>query len=114
MNDTQGHKAGDEYLRQACRMICRHFDHSPVYRVGGDEFAVLLTGTDFEERAEILRRIHEESAANIRTGGSVVSAGISVFDAGSDTKMQAVFERADAEMYREKKLLKSLGAAARI
>lgn len=41
INDTLGHKAGDEYIRDACRMVCDIFQHSPVYRVGGDEFTVV-------------------------------------------------------------------------
>ena len=41
-NDTYGHKAGDELLISACRIICRHFSHSPVFRFGGDEFEVIL------------------------------------------------------------------------
>lgn len=36
INDTLGHKAGDEYIREACRMVCHIFQHYPVYRVGGD------------------------------------------------------------------------------
>ncbi len=48
VNDTKGHKAGDEYIRQACRMACDIFSHSPVYRIGGDEFTVILTDRDYE------------------------------------------------------------------
>ena len=32
INDTQGHKAGDDYIRDACKMVCEIFAHSPVYR----------------------------------------------------------------------------------
>ena len=34
VNDTSGHQVGDQYLREACRMICQTFKHSPVFRVG--------------------------------------------------------------------------------
>ena len=41
VNDTKGHTAGDEMIRAACRIICDTFKKSPVFRVGGDEFAVI-------------------------------------------------------------------------
>jgi len=43
INDTLGHKAGDEYICAACKMLCEYFKHSPVFRIGGDEFVVILT-----------------------------------------------------------------------
>ena len=46
INDTLGHKAGDEHIRKASRMICDIFQHSPVYRTGGDEFVVIMRGRD--------------------------------------------------------------------
>ena len=56
INDRYGHDKGDLYLKTACRLICRIFQHSPVFRVGGDEFAVILKGDDFLNRAELVRR----------------------------------------------------------
>lgn len=35
INDTQGHKAGDQYIREAGVLICNTFKHSPVFRTGG-------------------------------------------------------------------------------
>ena len=55
VNDTQGHKAGDEFIRNACKVICDVFDHSPVFRIGGDEFAVILKGRDYERREELIQ-----------------------------------------------------------
>ena len=46
VNDNDGHKAGDQYLRNACKIICDIFKHSPVFRIGGDEFAVIAQGSD--------------------------------------------------------------------
>ena len=48
INDSKGHDAGDSYLIRACRLICDVFKHSPVYRMGGDEFVAFLTGDDYE------------------------------------------------------------------
>ena len=44
VNDTLGHAAGDELIRSAAMEICNVFDHSPVYRYGGDEFVAILGG----------------------------------------------------------------------
>ena len=41
VNDTLGHKTGDKYIKKACITICSIFKHSPVFRVGGDEFAII-------------------------------------------------------------------------
>ena len=54
INDTEGHKAGDDYIKSACRLVCRIFHHSPVFRVGGDEFVVVLKGQDFAERVSLI------------------------------------------------------------
>ena len=113
INDTKGHKAGDEYIRQACKMVCDIFTHSPVYRVGGDEFAVILTDRDYQNREVLMYRLHNRSMAHIATEGAVVSGGLAEYDPNSDQSIREVFERADATMYKEKMLLKSLGAATR-
>ena len=113
INDTLGHKAGDEYIRKAFDMICDIFQHSPVYRVGGDEFVVILTGRDYVIRNELLLALHDRSVEHIGTGGVVVSGGLSEYVSGEDMSYHSVFQRADELMYEEKKLLKGLGAVTR-
>ena len=113
INDTLGHKAGDEYIKKAFQMICDIFQHSPVYRIGGDEFVVILTGRDYVIRKELVLALHDRSVAHIGSGGVVVSGGLSEFKPGEDRSYHAVFERADGLMYDEKQLLKGLGAVTR-
>ena len=113
INDTLGHKAGDEYIRKACTMICDIFRHSPVFRIGGDEFVAVLSGRDYAFRQELMTTLHDRSAENIKLNGAVVSGGISEFDPGQDHNVHDVFQRADEFMYQEKKVLKSLGAVTR-
>ena len=113
INDTLGHKAGDEYILRSCRMICDVFAHSPVYRVGGDEFTALLSGRDFENRKSLMHELHRRSSSHIATEEAIVSGGLSEYIPGKDASVRAVFERADAAMYEEKMLLKNLGAAVR-
>ena len=106
VNDTQGHAAGDKYIRLASQVICEAFHHSPVYRIGGDEFAAILSTADFDRRAELMERFHAENRARALSGGVVVAGGISDYAPGLDTRFQDVFDRADAEMYENKKALK--------
>ena len=113
INDTLGHKAGDEYIREACQMICKIFMHSPVYRVGGDEFVAILSGSDYVIRKELMLTLHDRSVDHINSGGAVVSGGCSDFRRGEDMNFHDVFERADGLMYKEKQLLKGLGAVTR-
>ena len=94
-------------------MICELYQHSPVYRVGGDEFAVFLKGRDYERRQEILDMLNQRVEENIGTGRVVVSAGMSDLVPGQDKTMHDVFERADALMYRRKQQLKAMGAVTR-
>jgi len=113
INDTYGHKAGDEYIRESCSMVCDIFQHSPVFRVGGDEFTVILTDRDYALRKDLMAALHDRSVDHITAGGAVISGGLSNFRAGEDESVHDVFQRADERMYEEKKLLKSLGAVTR-
>ena len=113
INDTQGHRSGDEYIKRASKIICDLFAHSPVYRNGGDEFVVLLMGRDYEERHALMAALHQKSVENISEDGVVISAGLSDYTGADDGRVRTVFERADAAMYEEKKLLKSMGARTR-
>ena len=113
VNDTYGHKAGDEYLQKACHMICTFYGHSPVFRTGGDEFVVILSGDDHERREEILQSLHRCSADHIQSEEAVVSAGMADYIPGDSDSLRTVFEKADARMYENKKVLKQMGARTR-
>ena len=113
INDTYGHKAGDEHIAKACQMICDIFQHSPVYRTGGDEFVVILTGRDYLIRKELVLALHDRSVDHINHDDVVVSGGLSEYKPGEDTSFHDVFDRADALMYEEKKLLKGMGSISR-
>ena len=106
VNDTMGHDEGDRYLREACSMICNVFKHSPVYRVGGDEFVVLLEGEDYQNREMLMEEFDKKVEENLQNGGAVVSGGMDVFVPGDDFGFDSVFRRADARMYERKTQLK--------
>ena len=113
INDTLGHKAGDDYILKASRMICDIFQHSPVFRTGGDEFVVILQDRDYFIRKELVLALHDRSVEHISTREVVVSGGLSDYRPDQDSSFHEVFERADELMYEEKKLLKGMGALSR-
>ena len=108
INDTMGHQAGDDYIKEASKLLCDIFVHSPVFRVGGDEFVVFLGGADHDAKEELLGRLRSKVFENsIRKNGPVVAVGVSAFDPAHDNSFSDVFERADALMYENKKELKT-------
>ncbi len=108
INDTLGHEAGDNYIKDACSLICFQFLHSPVFRIGGDEFVVLLEHSDYENRDLLLQDFDAKIEDNLHMGSVVVSTGMDVFDPDTDYSFSDVFERADKKMYARKHYLKSL------
>lgn len=112
INDRCGHDRGNEYIVACCNLICDVYDHSPVYRVGGDEFVVVLQGQDYRMRDALLSRIRGTFSQYLGAGGLEpwqrlsAAVGMGVYAPG-DT-LEAVFNRADQEMYEEKKRIKSL------
>ena len=106
VNDTVGHQAGDQYLRDACKIICETFKRSPVFRMGGDEFAVIAQGSDYERIEELVGCVSDRNAEAAGTGGIVIACGMSKFD--NDACVAAVFDRADHTMYENKSRLKNL------
>lgn len=112
INDVHGHDVGNAYIRHICRIVCDVFKHSPVYRIGGDEFVVLLEGHDLARHAELLSRLDEAFAASPfpLDGGALpcrVARGWAIFDPRQDKDVGDVFIRADKRMYEHKRMLKS-------
>ncbi len=112
INDRYGHEQGDDYLRKCCKLICDIYVHSPVFRVGGDEFVVFLLGRDYENRDELLQRIRNEIARidSEKTGPDwqkiSVAVGMAVYDRQTDRSVREVVNRADQDMYLDKARMK--------
>ena len=110
INDNYGHNCGDKYIFGSCHIICGIYKHSPVYRIGGDEFLVLLRNSDYENRDALLKET-EEAFKKSMNDTSVepwerysAAFGMSEYQKGDD--VDAVFKRADENMYRNKASLK--------
>ena len=107
INDTIGHKAGDDYIRNASKLLCDTFVHSPVFRIGGDEFVAILKGSDFANREELFTDFNNMIDENNMNGGVVISGGMAVFDPEIDESYNDAFKRADELMYVRKNCLKA-------
>lgn len=110
VNDNYGHNAGNELLRHAAIAIRKVFKNSPVYRVGGDEFAAILEGEDFANREELLTLFDEVAAQEqFEAGGDIltvsVARGLGVHEPGME--FAAVAKKADAAMYNHKAAIKA-------
>ncbi len=107
VNDTYGHKSGDAYIKGSCRIISEVFKHSSIFRIGGDEFVVVLTGEDYENREDLVSLAKEQFIKSYFDSKRPVSQrysasiGLSILSAG-DTTFEHVFKRADSEMYAAK------------
>ena len=113
INDSLGHEAGDAYIVNCCQLLCKTFRNSPVYRIGGDEFAVLLQEEDFKNRDELFLKMRDrmkEIASQDPAPEERVSiaGGLAVFENGNDLKVADVFTRADAAMYDDKVEIKKI------
>ena len=111
INDVYGHDKGDQYLKAACRVICRTFRNSPVYRIGGDEFSVILRDEDYQNREALT--VQFEAAAKAVNDSTQnqweqvhISMGIAEYDPQNDSAVTDVMRRADKIMYENKRLQK--------
>ena len=111
INDSYGHDKGDEYLKAASRLICGVFQHSPVFRIGGDEFAAVLQNEDYANRDALVRQFEEGCEAACAAAENEwervrVSMGMAVFDADADPSVSDTVRRADKFMYENKRARK--------
>jgi diguanylate cyclase (GGDEF)-like protein len=105
VNDTHGHAAGDAVLKDvayALRKQLRAFDLA--YRLGGEEFLILVPGSDLEQTAELAERLRERVADSPVGEGIQVtmSLGVGASEHGERFNYAGVFSVADAALYSAK------------
>ena len=107
INDNYGHKSGDSYIIGCSRVICDIYKHSPVYRIGGDEFVAVLQGHDYQNRHKLLETTRRSFAASCDNTAldpcERYSASVGMAEyAFDDNSVELVFKRADSAMYEAK------------
>ena len=112
INDTYGHEKGDKVLCSLCDTLCSIFKRSPVFRVGGDEFIVVVENQDFRDldkhveqfKACIERNVSEQDLEPWeRTSAAIGSA---IYDPDKDCGIEDTLKRADEQMYANKRAMK--------
>ena len=108
INDKNGHDKGNVYLKAASKAICDVFRNAPVFRVGGDEFAVILRNESFVNKDSLISQFEEEverinSSAKNRWEQVQISMGVSSYDYETDHSIYDLVRRADQNMYENKR-----------
>ncbi len=106
INDTYGHMAGDQLIKDAKNVISSVFEYSTIYRVGGDEFAIILEDKDYNNRDELIKKFNDINKENKANDKVVIAIGISDYNSKTDYILQDIFNRADSLMYENKDKLK--------
>ena len=114
VNDTYGHEQGNLYLQGAAELIQKVFGGEHLYRIGGDEFVVIMEGKA-QEGAEQRIQAFRDEIARLQADESLkpwekisAAAGIAKYEKGRDASTEEVLRRADEAMYREKIAMKAV------
>ncbi|SDB59052.1 diguanylate cyclase [Butyrivibrio sp. INlla16] len=105
INKKHGQDKGDEYILGSCKLICGVYINSQVYRIKPTEFAVVISGSDYYERGELMAELSDafrrsvESSDNIPWHRYEVSIGMSVYEE-NDKDVSEVINRAEEPLLK--------------
>jgi diguanylate cyclase (GGDEF)-like protein len=103
VNDTHGHQAGDRALCQVADALVRNVrGHDSVFRVGGEEFCVIMPGLGRADAVAVAERLRQAVAEVDFAAPLRISAGVSSFPADADSR-ERLLENADAALYDAKR-----------
>lgn len=104
VNDGHGHKVGDQVLQRVARLLSHSFRSGDVpARIGGDEFAVLLSGITYDQRETIRKKIETINAALLAPDDNLPPISISVGGAFSPAGYRdELYQQADSALYQVK------------
>lgn len=106
LNDTYGHEKGNLAIIKTCSIICDVFVHSPVYRIGGDEFVVILKDRDYDNIENLDKKFKQAISETKGEPWEKVSAAIGYALYTDEHSADEVFRKADHIMYENKKKYK--------
>ena len=111
-NDTYGHDQGNQLIATAAKVISVVFKRSPVFRIGGDEFLVILRQDDLDSHQELFARFDvmcENTIIDEKIKNKIsIARGFAMFDPDNDSCFNDVFKRADDAMYENKRKIKQV------
>jgi diguanylate cyclase (GGDEF)-like protein len=112
-NDRYGHDVGNKLIVCAAQVVSGIFKRSPVFRIGGDEFLVILKNRDLENVDQLLEEFDAECANEVVSLEEEdipvsVAKGFARYDPRKDESFLDVFNRADDAMYENKREIKGL------
>ena len=112
-NDTYGHDVGNELIVRASRILTDTFKTSAVYRIGGDEFAVILKDKDLENYRSLVEKMDAVFSSDFIDVNNekvpvLLARGVAVFNFGIDCVYTDVFAKADHAMYVNKQEMKAM------
>lgn len=106
VNDNLGHECGDILIKAAADAIKQTFKNHTVYRIGGDEFTVVVPGAteaSMELQFKMLDLEVEKINQTLEAPMTLaIAKGYSIYDKTTDKKYRDVFVRADKNMYANK------------
>ena len=114
VNDNYGHEMGNELIIKAANMVAEVFGTEHLYRIGGDEFAVVSYDILDEERLEYENRFRENLENQKGKVWLSASIGSATYQSQTDANYESVFNRADEDMYEKKLRMKEEGKSSHI
>ena len=112
INSSYGLDQGNLAIKKLCGICCGVFKHSPVFRIGGDDFVAILKNEDFDNIERLVAEFNEQQ---IQTGEGVepwddisAAVGYAIYSAESDDSAESVLNRAEKAMQARKKQMKSV------
>lgn len=109
VNDTLGHEYGDLLIKTSANILLKVFNKEDVYRIGGDEFVVILESKNEINYIKLIDKLEDEIKSNNYYSSQPpisMAYGVAIYDANKDTSFEDVFSRADKEMYANKVKIK--------
>lgn len=104
INDNLGHDKGNEYLQNCCKVFSNVFNPNSIFRIGGDEFVIILYDAQYEKRTELFKKLKLSISTNSKSPTQRVSfaAGMAEYNNETDESINDVLKRADTLMYKDK------------
>ena len=114
INDHYGHDYGNKLIISAANAMIQIFGYENVFRIGGDEFAVIMKDISSTKGSELQQKfikLVQNAEGEIKLSAAI---GGAAFHPTVDSDYEGVFKRADANMYEMKERMKAQGETSRI